>query len=101
MDIEELLARAVESKQKKEESRKEIKDTPKSYYPSQCSASLLREVIKQSQHPANKKDADVQYILTCIKSRRKIVGGNERIRYTLDKLKNENSSSASEPSQNQ
>ena len=79
MDIEELLKARVEKPEK------EKPEPPKSYYPSQCSSALLREIIRRSHD--HKDDKEVQLILRSIKSRTKILGGDERLRAIVERLR--------------
>jgi hypothetical protein len=88
MDIEELL-KAAESKRSARVAP--APEPPKAYYPSQCSSSLLREIIRRSKD--HKDDPEVALILRSIKSRTKIVGGDERLRRLVERLKNEPSPS--------
>ena len=81
MDIEEMLQRAQAEQAKKVEKA----EPPKSYYPAQCSGAMLREIIRLSH--THKDDADIKHLILCIKARKRIVGGNDRIRSVLDRLK--------------
>ena len=85
MDIEELLKAAGDSKRSARVAP--APEPPKAYYPSQCSSSLLREIIRRSKD--HKDDPEVALILRSIKSRTKIAGGDERLRRLVDRLKNE------------
>ena len=99
MDIEELLKARVEQGRTEKQDKPEKPEPPKSYYPSQCSSALLREIIRRSND--HKNDKEVQLILRSIKSRTKILGGDERLRAIVERLrgspilKNESTTSSS------
>jgi hypothetical protein len=92
MDIEELLKARVEQG-RTEKPEKEKPEPPKSYYPSQCSSALLREIIRRSND--HKDDKEVQMILRSIKSRTKILGGDERLRAIVERLRGSSGSNLS------